>query len=137
MISGNLVEALRQGRPFVEQDDRSAEDFTYVDDAVAATLAAARAPRAAGRVINVGSGQMVAISDVLSILSQLVRVPVRTGFPRTLETPVYRMCAETTLASELLEFVPRVSLVAGLARVVNALEAQPERAALAPVGSDD
>lgn len=137
VISGNLVEALRQGRPFVEQDDRSAEDFTYVDDAVAATLAAARAPRAAGRVINVGSGQMVAISDVLSILSQLVRVPVRTGFPRTLETPVYRMCAETTLASELLEFVPRVSLVAGLARVVNALEVQPERAALAPVGSDD
>jgi len=137
VISANLVDALRQRRPFVEQDDRSSEDFTYVEDAVAATLAAARAPRAAGRVINVGSGQMVAISDVLSILSQLVRVPVTAGFPRNLDTPVYRMCAETTLATELLEFEPRVSLVAGLARVVSALEGHPERAALAPVGSDD
>jgi nucleoside-diphosphate-sugar epimerase len=135
----NLTEALRQRRPFVDQDDRSSDDFTYVEDAVAATLAAARAPRAAGRVINVGSGQMVAISDVLSILADLLRTPVTAGFPRNQDTPVYRICAQTTLATELLDFAPRVSLIAGLARMVRSLtEAEQfERAALAPVGLDD
>jgi nucleoside-diphosphate-sugar epimerase len=137
VIAPKLIEALRQRHPFVDQDDRSAEDFTYVEDAVAATLAAARAPRAAGRAINVGSGQMVAISDVLGILASLVRVPVTTGFPRSPDAPVYRICAQTTLATELLEFTPRVSLIAGLARMVSSLDGQPERAALAPVGSDD
>jgi nucleoside-diphosphate-sugar epimerase len=135
----NLIEAVRQRRPFVDQDDRSAEDFTYVADAVTATLAAARAPRAAGRVINVGSGQMVAISDVLGILANLLQTSVSPGFPRNPDTPVYRICGQTTVARELLDFTPRVSLIAGLARTVRSLtEAeQPERAALAPVGSDD
>ena len=138
-LTAALVALLQQRRPIGYLDERSAEDFMYVDDAVAATLAAARAPRAAGRVINVGSGQMVAMGDVLGILRNLLRTPVSTGAPRNGDSPVQRICAETTLAAELLDFVPRVSLIAGLARTVRSLvdAAQPERAALEPVGRDD
>lgn len=134
----NLIEGLRQRRPFREQDDRTADDFTYVDDAVAAVLAAGRAPRAAGRIINIGSGQMASINDVLSILADLLRTVVVSGSPQSYDTP-HQICAQTALATELLDFAPRVSLIAGLARVVRSLaEAeQPERPALAPVGLDD
>jgi nucleoside-diphosphate-sugar epimerase len=134
-----LIELLQQRRPIAHVDERAGEDFMYVDDAVAATLAAARAPRAAGRVINVGSGQMVTIGDVLGILGNLLRTPVSGTVPRNGDSPVQRMCAETTLATELLDFTPRVSLIAGLARTIRSLaEAdQPERTALEPVGRDD
>lgn len=134
-----LVEVVRRHRPYVDDDDRSSGDFLYVDDAVAATLAAARAPRAAGRVINIGSGQMVALSDVLSILGDLLRVTSVPGFPRNPENRPRRTCAQTTLASQLLEFSPRTPLIAGLARVVRSLSEadQVERIALAPAGSDD
>ena len=135
----NLIEALRQRRLFDEQDDRSREDLTYVDDVVAATLAAGRAPRAAGRVINIGSGQMVSIGDVLSVLADLMKAVVIPGFPRNPEARPHAICASTTAAGELLDFTPRVSLIAGLARVVRSMagDERVERAALAPVGLDD
>ncbi|MGH7383632.1 MAG: NAD-dependent epimerase/dehydratase family protein [Candidatus Rokuibacteriota bacterium] len=135
----HLIEALRQRRSVADLDDRTAEDFTYVDDAVAATLAAARAPRAGGSVINVGSGHMVTVGEVLSILTDLLRAPAVSGFSRAPETTPHRICAQTTLTSKLLDFTPRVSLIAGLARVVRSLaeteELEPRT--LAPVGLDE
>lgn len=137
-ITPNVIEALRQRRPFVDRDDRSGEDFTYVADAVAATLAAARAPRAAGRAINVGSGQVATIGDVVSVLADLLGTSAARSLPRNPGAPVYRICAETTLASELLDVTPRVSLVAGLALLVRSLNEaeQAERATLAHAGLD-
>lgn len=134
-----LINQLRQRRPFVEPDEGCAEDFVYVDDAVAATLAAARAPRAAGRVINVGSGQMVALGDVRAILGNLLQTPITTAIQKGAASPLHRICAHTTLATELLDFSPRVSLIAGLARMISSMDEadQPERAALAQVGRDD
>ncbi len=138
-LTAHLIDSVRQRRPFVDRDDRSAEDFTYVADAVAATLAAARAPRAAGQAINVGSGQMVTIGDVRGILANILRTDLATGFLQDSDVSVYRMCAGIGLATELLGFTPRVSLIAGLARTVRAVgeEEQRERRALARVGLDD
>lgn len=138
-LTANLVEAVRARRPFVERAGRCAEDFIYVEDAVAATLAAARAPRAAGRVVNVGSGEMIAIAEVLNTIGSLMRTAVSDGVTANVEGQVSRICAETSLATELLEFAPRVSLIAGLARTLQSLgrAEQPAEVALAPVGRDD
>jgi UDP-glucose 4-epimerase len=134
-----LVEAVRRRRAQIEDDERRAEDFLYVDDAVAATVAAARAPRAAGRIINVGSGELVLLRDVLAILGNLLRVPSVPALQRNLEAIPRRACADSALARQLLEFSPRTALVAGLARVVNSLidADDVEDRALAPVGFDD
>ncbi len=137
-VMPGIIEALRQRRPFTDLDERSADDFIYVNDAVCAILAAARAPRAAGRVINVGSGQMMSIEEVQHIVANLLKTPVPTPRPRLPGAQAYQMCARTSLASELLDFTPRVSLIAGLAEVVRSIaeEEQPERA-LASAGLDE
>jgi len=137
-VMPGLIEALRQRRPFTDLDERSADDFIYASDAVGAILAAARAPRAAGRVINVGSGQMMSIDEVQHIVAKLLKTSVPTPRPRLPGARAYQMCARTSLASELLDFTPRVSLIAGLAHVVRSIieEEQPERA-LAPAGLDE
>jgi len=134
-----LVDAMRGRRASVEVDERSAEDFMYVSDVVAATLAASRAPRAAGQAINVASGETVSVGDVMSILANLLQAPPISCVPRDPHAPAYRICGQTALASELLDFTPRVSMVTGLAQVIQSMiEAeQPARAALAPVGFDD
>jgi nucleoside-diphosphate-sugar epimerase len=105
---------------------------------VGAILAAAQAPWAAGRVINVGSGQMMSIDEVQHIVAKLLKTSVPTPRPRLPGAQAYQMCARTSLASELLDFTPRVSLIAGLAHVVRSIieEEQPERA-LAPAGLDE
>jgi len=128
-VIASLLEAVRQRRAFADQDERTAEDFVYVDDAVAATLAAAQAPRAAGHIINVGSGEMASISDVRGILTDLLRTVPVAAFPRNPDAEPRQVCAQISLAAELLDFTPRVPLIAGLARTIQSFN-EPEYAEL-------
>lgn len=136
-ITPALLEGVRRGRVCLEVDDRSAGDFIHVRDAVAATLSAVRAPRAGGRVINVGSGQMVRLGDVQGILGDLLGTSVRRAVPQSADAPVYEVCAQTDVARELLDVTPRVSLVAGLAEMVRSVTGATPQATLAPAGLDD
>jgi hypothetical protein len=82
---------------------------------------------------------MAGIGDVLHILADLLRTVVVPGFPRNPDAQPRLICASTATAAELLDFAPRVSLIAGLARVVRSMAEGEgvERPALAPVGLDD
>lgn len=122
----SLIEAVRQGRAFADLDDRSAGDFIYVDDAVEALLTAARAPRATGRVINIGSGEMLTIGELQRIAADLLKTSVVSGYPRQRDSQPVQLCARTTLASEVLDFTPRVSVIAGIARVLRSLADETE-----------
>ncbi|MHB8792566.1 MAG: NAD-dependent epimerase/dehydratase family protein [Thermoleophilia bacterium] len=59
-----------------------ARDFIYIDDAVAATLAACELPGISGQVINVGSGQSHTILELAERLGALLG---RNRMPRHLE----------------------------------------------------
>ncbi len=135
----SAMEAVRQRRPFVDHAEVSTDDFIYVDEAVDATLAAGRAPRAAGHPLNIGSGQTSSIGDVIRILGGLLRIgdvpePTASGDSR----PRY-LTGDMSRSAEILDFVPRLSLIAGLARLVRAVTdaEEVERHALAPVGLID
>jgi len=121
IAEGALVPALidtlrRRRRPLIAGDGRLAQDFLFVEDAVEATLAAAVSPGAAGRVINVGSGQSASALEVLDILKRLLRSDAVPRLMRHPAEPASPMTARTTLAAQLLGCAPRVSLVSGLAQ---------------------
>jgi UDP-glucose 4-epimerase len=86
--AGAVAQALRRmlaGRaPVVPAGAAGQQDLIYVDDVVHATLLAASAPRAAGRVYNVASGRLTtpaalvaALNDVLGTRLQPVEDPAR------------------------------------------------------------
>ena len=123
-----LVEALLERRTALPYDDATAEDLTYVDDAVEATCAAAEAPKAAGQTINIGSGRMSSVLEILHLLYYLLKITPLAGLePPSVARP-FHVQAEITLAADLLGCTPHVSLAMGLARVVRAI-AEPK-----PVG---
>jgi UDP-glucose 4-epimerase len=138
-ILPNLLEAVRQRRRLVDYPNTGTYDFIYVDDAVAAALAAVRAPRATGHAVNIGSGQITSIDGVVRILSDLLRISHVPGFMKSSEVEPRHIAAEMSRALKLLDFSARTSLVAGLARLVRVLSEaeQPDYPALAPVGLDD
>jgi UDP-glucose 4-epimerase len=130
-----LIETLKNGRrPVIFGDGRAAQDFLFVDDAIAVTLAAATAPEAAGRAINVGSGQMASVMEVLDILKRLLRTELvpRLARARSGQAPPVR--AQIALAERVLGSTPRVSLVSGLARAVQSSVDREEDGLLAEVG---
>ena len=95
-------------------DGEQTRDFTFVTDAVEATVAAATRG-APGRVYNIGGGSRVSVNEVLAMIGrvtgkrlQLVVDPVQKGDMR-------HTYADTSLARAELGYRPAVGLEQGLA----------------------
>jgi len=116
-----LIEMVRQQPTAMPRHGATAEDLTYVDDAVEATCSAAAAPKAAGRAINIGSGRMSSVLEILRILYDLLKVPPVTSSKLSAPVRSSRVQAAVTLAADLLGCTAQVSLVTGLGHVVRAL----------------
>ena len=102
-------------------DGRQVREFTFVDDVVAATLAAADSGER-GAVYNIGGGQAVSVLDAVALLEKLLDHPLRIehldagpGDPRRTE-------ADITRAKQDLDYVPATPLAAGLAAHLEALQ---------------
>ncbi|MGC9540003.1 NAD-dependent epimerase/dehydratase family protein [Streptomyces sp. UG1] len=96
-------------------------DFTYVDDAVRATIAAAVAP-VASTVINVGAGSSNTITDVLNIAHQLTGRPVPALRSAAAAGDVPATLADITQARDLLGWKPEVALIDGMDRQLRHLK---------------
>jgi nucleoside-diphosphate-sugar epimerase len=94
-------------------DGEQTRDFTYVTDAVAATIAAGERG-VPGRAYNVGGGSRVTVNDVLSIVEALAGHPLQIRREPPQKGDMRDTYADTTLAREDLGFIPRVSLEHGL-----------------------
>jgi len=92
-------------------------DFIYVDDAVAAMIAASGAAGANG-VYNIGSGEGRSISDLVAAIGRILgeAVPVVRAEARSVDPP--RTVLDASRAAAELGWRPRVSFEDGLARVV-------------------
>jgi nucleoside-diphosphate-sugar epimerase len=114
MAFHRFFRAALTGDPIVLYGDgEQTRDFTYVSDAVAATIAAGAAG-VPGRAYNIGGGSRVTVNQVLEIVQRLVghrlqirREPAQKGDMRD-------TYADTTLARADLGFVPAVTLEQGL-----------------------
>ena len=95
-------------------DGEQTRDFTYVDDIVSATIAAAE-KGVAGRVYNVGGGSRVSINEVLAMIARVTgrEVPIVAGGAE--RGDMRHTYADTSSARADLGFTPSVGLEAGLA----------------------
>jgi UDP-glucose 4-epimerase len=118
-----LTRAAR-GEPLVIFGDGSqSRDFTYIDNVVAATTAAAQAPLDAPLVCNIGCGSRHTLLDLADAARRVAGrdVPVEFGAPRPGD--VLHSFADVTLAREKLGYEPAVSLDEGLGRTLEWLQA--------------
>jgi nucleoside-diphosphate-sugar epimerase len=113
VISIFMNRALAREAPDIYGDGRQSRDFIFVKDIVRALMMAAD-PAAAGRVINVGSGDSVTITELWEKITALagIEVPARYVAPR--EGDIRHSRSSIELARELLNFEPSVRLDEGL-----------------------
>jgi nucleoside-diphosphate-sugar epimerase len=114
MAFHRFLRAAINGEPIVLYGDgEQTRDFTFVADAVTATIAAAKVG-VPGRAYNIGGGSRVSVNEVLEIVQRLVgrqvivrREPAQKGDMRD-------TYADTAMARNDLGFIPRVTLEQGL-----------------------
>jgi UDP-glucuronate 4-epimerase len=96
-------------------DGEQTRDFTYVADIVAATRAAATAPRAVGRVYNVGGGSRMSVNEALAIIAELAGRALQIEYLPSEQGDVRNTGADTTRARAELGFDPQTPVAEGLA----------------------
>jgi len=108
-----FMAARRRGDPLqIHGDGEQTRDFTHVSDIVAANILAMDAQIADGRAINVGAGHNVSINRIADLIGgQRVRLTSRMGDMRN-------TLADTTEASRVLRWHPRVSVEEGVKQLL-------------------
>ena len=94
-------------------DGRQTRDFTYVDDAVAATMAAGDAG-VPGRAYNIGGGSRVTVNHVIEVIGQIMDKAVDVRREAAQKGDMRDTYADTSLARADLGFEPRVPLAEGI-----------------------
>ncbi|NOZ48829.1 MAG: NAD-dependent epimerase/dehydratase family protein [Chloroflexi bacterium] len=91
-------------------------DFTYVDDIVAGTLAAATADGAVGGMFNLGGGSRITLNDLLTLMARITGTSLRIERQAPQAGDVRHTWADITRARQVLGFQPQVDLTTGLRR---------------------
>jgi UDP-glucose 4-epimerase len=117
VVSKFLADA-HAGLPLsVHGDGEQTRDYTYVDDAVEATMLAAVRPRAEGEVFNVGTGVETSVNQLAIAIGRALDVPVELRhIDRRDIDNIRRRVLNIEKARRMLRWTPQVTLETGLSR---------------------
>ena len=109
-----FLKAAMTGAPItLYGDGLQTRDFTYVADAVEATIAAAERGTP-GRTYNIGGGSRVSINEVLEIVGRCVNRPLSIRREPAQKGDMRDTYADTTRARQDLGFAPAMRLEPGI-----------------------
>lgn len=110
-----LRQGISGGSIVIFGDGNQSRDFVYLDDVVRALATAATAAAVDKKVINIGSGVEVTISKLVDEIERLLGTRVHRIVNQDEAGGVRRLVADVSLAGQLLNWTPRVSIAEGLA----------------------
>jgi len=123
-----FIQALRRGEaPTVHGDGGQSRSFTYIDDVVAANMAALVAPAAAcrGRIYNIAGEASFSLLELLDALGRILGVAPAPRFTQPRAGDIRDSRADIAAARAELGFEPKVELEDGLRRAVAWFEGRP------------
>ena len=115
MAFAKMVSCLAEGRPFqLYGDGTQSRSFTFVHDAVEATIAVMERARA-GATFNVGGGSEVSMLEAIETLERIAGRRLEVAWMARREGDAARTAADTTRIREALGWSPETSFEEGLA----------------------
>lgn len=109
---------LKGERPLIFGDGLQSRDFTFIENVVAANLAAAEAPtdNVAGRVFNIACGNSVTLLDLVRDLGTVSGRKIEPSFQPARLGDVKHSKADIAAAQRAFDFTPKVAWIDGLRR---------------------
>jgi nucleoside-diphosphate-sugar epimerase len=119
LVPYTILSLLRGEAPELSSGTREI-DWVYVDDVAAAYVAAARAPGIEGETLDVGSGELVSVREIVERIARLVDPPAGLRFGAAGDRPLEQVrVADVGRTERLAGWRPATSLDEGLARTVD------------------
>ncbi len=119
-VIAKFMDTIAQGkRPQIHGDGQQTRDFTYVDDAVDATLVAMMSLKSEGMVFNLGTGTETRIAELVAMLTRLMGSSVvAEHIDRRDIDNIRRRVLSIELIRTRLRWQPQVGLEEGLRRTI-------------------
>ena len=114
-----MLDDKRQQQPVIYGDGHQQRDFVYVDDVVAANLAAV--DRGDSGIYNIGSGAPVTINRVYDLLREYTGYDQPAIYRPRRAGEVINIALDSSRAARELGWQPKVSLADGLRRTVDSI----------------
>ncbi len=115
-----FARALLEGRaPTIFGDGEQTRDFTYVDNVVAANLAAMDAEGTAGRVYNVGAGERISLNQLFRAMADELGADLDPEYAEARAGDVRHSLADVERAKRELGWTPAVDWREGLRRTLD------------------
>ncbi|MDZ7271494.1 MAG: NAD-dependent epimerase/dehydratase family protein [candidate division KSB1 bacterium] len=123
-VIAKFFDAALHDRPLrIHGDGEQSRDFTYVDDAVQATLLAALSTKADGRVYNVGTGREITINYLARCVAEVFGKPLKVEhIDRRDIDNIRRRVVNIERIRRELRWVPETTLEEGLRRTKEWME---------------
>ena len=102
-------------------DGEQSRDFTYVSNVTDATVRAAEAGGASGRIFNVAAGSPASVNTVAEAIGRILGKPVERRFEPPRPGDIRDSWADVSAARETLGYEPSVELEEGLRRTIEHL----------------
>ncbi len=118
VLSKFITAYLRGTTPVIFGDGNQSRDFTYVGNVVQAVLLACRAPEAAGKVINVGTGESYTLNQTIDLLNGIFGKSATPRYDPPRAGDVRDSRADIRRARDLLSYEPRVRFEEALRQTV-------------------
>ncbi len=113
-----LMQALNGGSLVIHGSGNQSRDFVYIDDAVRALERAATSQNIDRTCINIGSGVGTTMTQLVDAIETLVETRVHRLYNQEEASGVSRLVADISLAAQLLDWSPRISLQQGLDNII-------------------
>jgi UDP-N-acetylglucosamine/UDP-N-acetyl-alpha-D-glucosaminouronate 4-epimerase len=110
-----FIASIDHGEPVtIYGDGEQTRDFTYVANVVDATMLAADAPGANGRIFNVAAAAPASVNHIAETIGIILGKPVEKRYEPPRPGDIRDSWADISAAREALGYEPRVDLAAGL-----------------------
>jgi UDP-N-acetylglucosamine/UDP-N-acetyl-alpha-D-glucosaminouronate 4-epimerase len=125
-VVSRFIQRMRRGQnPLVFGDGYQMRDFTSVEDVVQANLLAMDAPRVAGKVYNIASGQAVTLLTLIKVLNGVLGTRLIPSLAASRRDEPRHQVANIHRAQKELGFCPCTDLARDLRRCLDEPAASP------------
>ena len=118
----NFIERLVLHKPpIIFGDGNQLRNFTFVDDVVEANMLAFE-NKIEHAFINIATGVMTSVKELAEIMIRLSGLSLEPIYEKAREGDIEKSQADTSLAKELIEWVPKKTLEEGLEKIFPKIE---------------
>jgi UDP-glucose 4-epimerase len=125
MFLSQLIFCALRNQEFCMTDGFQKRDYVFVDDVVAAIIAASTKNNIIGEVFNIGSGQTFALKEIAKKVWNIIGADkklLKIGAKKAETFELHDTFADITKAKKLLKWHPRISFDEGLRQTIEAIK---------------